>query len=238
MPTPLVRSAVVIASLVILLIQPSARGQALQPADSASLSSAVSKFLEVWLLTGDPRGAVSGALVGGAFDERFVPAEFYRADDYRKRSAVNEFSTTLSRDEAVNRFAQVLTAWRGPVKDRPTSLANALAPIDEKALPELWAGLRRMDVQPVMLPQLAALTYPMTRPETYEWISSATVGYRSILPEMVTRGLRAQAVVSRIRTPGLSKPWMLFMVWARTPDTTPNAPNQWTLRSVSPVPTE
>ena len=234
MATTSVHNAIRVAVSIglLTLAVPAASMQAPPP---QALSTAVTKFLDAWLVSGDANAAATAHLAPRALDERFVPVQFYRDEEYARLQAVPLAAMPLSRPAAAERFGAVLQRLRARDAVKAESLKQALAPVDQQSIPELWQELRQLDIIPRQVPGLAALAFPLRDSASYEWIGTETVGYRVAVPQMLAQGRSVEGVVCRIIERGLSKPWMLFMFWSNEGS---SAAEDWRLLGVVPVPTE
>jgi hypothetical protein len=231
MQTRTVRSVLTVA--VAALLAACLQAQAPAPA-VAALQPRVAAFLDTWLVRGNPRGAVAEHLSARVADERLIPAEFYAPAEYRSLMA-NPGRSPLTRATATDRFQQVMNEWSAPRPTAAAARADVLAAIGPDAQPELWNGLRSIDITPTEFREIPALAYRLRDLSSYEWVTPATEGYRTLVPQMIAGGLHVQGVVTRIRTRNTSKAWMLFMFWANEgTDVKPD----WKLLGLAPVPTE
>jgi hypothetical protein len=202
---------------------------------SAVLAGAVGGFLETWLVRGDAQGAVRTHLSELARDERFVPMQYYSPEEYRRIESSSLTRFDLSADNAAQRFGVVMARLRRAEPMLAPSAREALAPVDEKAIPELWAGWRRLGIAPRPLPGVPALAVTLRDEASYEWVGAETVGYRVVIPQLIKQGRAVEGVVCRIRERGLPKPWMLFTFWLNEGSA---AEARWKLLGLAPVPTE
>lgn len=186
-------------------------------------------------MDGAPEAAVRNHLRAAQFDERLLPAQFFGPEEYLRISRRPDLPAPIEANEAVQRFAGLLPKWRRPDAPKATSLSQALAPVGPDDVPELWRGLRELDLSPQLLPDLAALSYALTGLDSYDWIASDTIGYVTLIPQMIEQGRPMNGVVCRVREAGQPKPWMLFMFWSNEGT---SALQKWQLVSLTPVPTE
>jgi hypothetical protein len=231
MPTRVVRRSLAVVAAAALL---AVGVQTQAPPPAPSLPVAVGHFLDEWLVRGNPRAAVAAHLSLRLNDERLIPAEYYSPGEYAKLMASPD-RPAINRTAATERFERVMSRWSASRPQIASARSGALAPVDRGAQPELWEGLREFDITPALLSEVPALAYRLKDFSSYEWVSPVTVGYRTLVPEMISKGLHVEGVISRIRVRDTSKAWMLFMFWANEGT---NAREDWKLLGLAPVPTE
>lgn len=211
-------------------------GSGAQDGELSQLSSTVRAFLQTWLIDHAPDAALRGHLDVANYDERLVPSDFYDPKDYARLLGSRTDRVPLTADEANRRLATLLAGWRRPgVSALRVSLDDSLAGVSPDDIPDIWSGLRELKLAPLQLPSIAALTYRLTGPQTYDWIASDTVGFQTVIPRMIASGRRMNGVVCRVREPGTPKAWMLFMFWANDGG---SASPDWKLVSLTPVPSQ
>ena len=203
--------------------------------DLTPLATTVRAFIQRWLVDRATEDAVRSHLETAAYDERLIPAEFFDADDYKLLSENPDKPRPIDVNEASRRFATLIPKWRQPDAPGVVSLDASLAGIGPDDVPELWQGLKELDVSPQILPGISALTYRLRGPDSYDWIASDTVGFSTVIPQMIAKGRQVNGVVCRIRERGTPKPWMLFMFWSKEGAA---GSTDWKLVSLTPVPTE
>ena len=228
MPIRTVRNALIAAAL---LLTASAQGQ--QPSLPA-LSNRVAAFMDEWLVQGNAASAVAKHVSAKVSDERLVPAEFYPPAKYKELMS-GDSRAPLTASVAAERFGAVLNRWNSLRPATTNARRDVLVPLTRAAEPELWGGLASLKITPTELTEVPALSYRLRDLGSYQWVTPSTVGYRSLIPQMIASGVHVEGVISRIRTRNPSKAWMLFMFWSN--DGTDAKPD-WKLLGVSPVPTE